>query len=68
MTNLVIAWGISLIVALGAFPQAVIRTLAYRSGQVDHTRTMLIACVVAVAVCVAGSISFAITSALLIAR
>jgi O-antigen/teichoic acid export membrane protein len=68
VSNLVIAWGICLIVALGAFPQAVVRTIAYRSGEVDHTRTMRIAATVAVATCAAGSVGFAITSALLVAR
>lgn len=67
MSNLVIAWGICLIVALGAFPQAVVRTIAYRSGEVDHTRTMLIAATVAVVLCAIGSIGVAITSALLVA-
>jgi len=52
----------------GRRPQAVVRTRAYRSGEVDHTRTMLIAATVAVALCVAGSIGLAITSALLAAR
>ena len=68
MNTLVILWGICLIVALGALPQAVVRTVAYRSGQVDHTRTMRIAATVAVVVCAAGSIGFAITSAVLAAR
>lgn len=40
MDWLLYAWGVALIVTLGALPPAVIRTLAYRSGQIDHTPTM----------------------------
>ncbi len=68
MSNLVILWGIFLIIAVGALPQAVVRTVAYQSGEVDHTRTMRIAATVAVAVCAAGSVGFAITSAVLAAQ
>jgi hypothetical protein len=63
-----IAWGHQPHRPDGRLPQAVLRTRAYRSGEVDHTRSMLIAATVAVALCVAGSIGFAITSALLPAR
>jgi hypothetical protein len=68
VSNLVILWAICLIVAVGAFPQAVVRTIAYRSGEVDHTPTMRIAATVAVALCVAGSVGFALSSAFLAAR
>jgi hypothetical protein len=68
MSGLVMAWGICLIVMLGALPQAVVRTIAYRSGEVDHTRTMRIAATFAVAVAGAGALGLAITSALLVTR
>lgn len=68
MSPLAIAWGVSLIVTLGALPQAVVRTVAYRSGEVDHTRTMRIAATFAVVVAVVGAVGLAVTSALLLAR
>lgn len=43
MSGLEIAWGMSLIVTLGALPVGILRMVVYRSGEIDHTRTMLIA-------------------------
>ncbi|WP_435741855.1 hypothetical protein [Nocardioides sp. SYSU DS0663] len=43
MTPLEIALGVALIVTLGALPVGLFRMAAYRSGDIDHTRTMFIA-------------------------
>jgi len=40
MGNLEIAWGVSIVVAGWFLPIGMIRMIAYRSGQVDHTRGM----------------------------
>jgi hypothetical protein len=54
-----------LVVTLGALPGGAVRMIAYRSGEVDHTRTMRIAAYVAVALGAAGLVTLAVTSALL---
>jgi hypothetical protein len=58
-------WGAALVVTLGALPVGAVRMIAYRSGEVDHTRTMRIAAYVAVALGAAGLVTLAVTSALL---
>ena len=68
MSTLAILWGCCLIITVGAFPQALTRTVAYRSGEVDHTPAMRIAATVAVVFFAVGAVGFAITSALLAAR
>lgn len=48
------AWGVAFIVTVGALVPGAIRTLAYRSGEVDHTRTMRIAATFAMVLGVIG--------------
>lgn len=43
MSPLEIALGISIIVTVGALPVGIFRMVVYRSGDIDHTRTMLVA-------------------------
>jgi hypothetical protein len=54
MDWLLYAWGVALIVTLGALPPGVIRTLAYQSGGIDHTPTMRTAARFAVTLGVVG--------------
>jgi hypothetical protein len=65
VTGLQIAWGIALIVVLGALPMGLLRAVAYRSGEVDHTRTMLIAATVALGLGLAGLVCLLVLSVLL---
>lgn len=65
MTGLQLAWAVSLIVALGALPMGLLRTVAYRSGEVDHTRTMLIAASVALGLGLVGVVCLVVFSVLL---
>ncbi len=61
------AWGVALIVTVGALPAAAIRTLAYRSGDIDHTRTMRTAAVFAVTLGLVGLVTWiGLTVALLL--
>jgi hypothetical protein len=47
MTTLQAAWGAALIASLWFVPVATIRVLAYRSGEVDHTKGMRTVAVIA---------------------
>lgn len=67
MSTLEIAWGIALIVTLGALPVGILRTVAYRSGEIDHTRTMRIAATVALTLGLIGLIGLVALAALSIA-
>jgi hypothetical protein len=42
MSGLQIAWALALLVTLCTLPVGIIRTVIYRSGDIDHTRTMRI--------------------------
>ncbi|HEY0949878.1 hypothetical protein [Nocardioides sp.] len=69
MSSLEIAWGVALIVTLGALPAGIVRTVAYRSGEIDHTRTMRIAATVALTLGLAGLVALvALSVALGLAR
>jgi hypothetical protein len=65
VSALQLLWGAAVVVTLGALPVGAVRMIAYRSGEVDHTRTMRIAAYVAVALGAAGLVTLAVTSALL---
>jgi hypothetical protein len=69
MSGLGIAWGIALIVTIGALPAGIWRTLAYRSGHIeaDHTPTMRIAAVFALTLGLFGLMSLMVLSVLLLA-
>jgi hypothetical protein len=54
MDGLTFAWVIALIVTLGALPSGIVRTLAYRSGQIDHTSAMRTAAAFALALGLLG--------------
>ena len=57
MSGLQIAWGIALIVTFGALPVGILRTLVYRSGDIDHTRTMRIAATFALTLGLVGLVA-----------
>ncbi|WP_148574059.1 hypothetical protein [Nocardioides caldifontis] len=67
MSPLLVAWGASLIVTLWALPVGIVRMLAYRSGETDHTPTMRTAAQVALALGLLGLVSLAVLSVLLLA-
>lgn len=62
MSGLEIAWGISLIVTLGTLPPGLVRTYAYRSGEVDHTPAMRTVAIVAMTLGVAGAVCLVVLS------
>jgi len=62
MDGLAFAWMIALIVTLGALPAGIVRMLAYRSGQIDHTPTMRIAAGFALALGLAGAVGLVVLS------
>ena len=68
MDTLEVLWGASLIIMLTALPMGLVRMVAYRSGERDHTETMLIALVVAMATGLLGLVGLVVTSFLLLVR
>ncbi|HSE71534.1 MAG TPA: hypothetical protein VLA97_12310 [Nocardioidaceae bacterium] len=68
MSGLEMAWGLSLLITLTALPVGMVRLLAYRSGEIDHTRTLLVAAVVAMSIGVLAALVLAVTSLLLMVR
>jgi hypothetical protein len=66
MSGLQMAWVLSLLITLTALPVGMVRLLAYRSGEIDHTRTLLVAAVVAMSIGVLAAVVLAVTSLLLI--
>jgi hypothetical protein len=60
-------WGLSLIVTLTALPMGLVRMVAYRSGERDHTQTMFIAMWVALGLGLLGLAGLLVTSVLLLA-
>lgn len=54
MDPLVFAWVVALIVTVGGLFPGAIRVLAYRSGEIDHTRTMRVAATFAIVVGLVG--------------
>lgn len=65
MSNLQVWWGIALIVTLGTLPVGIIRTLVYRSGEIDHTPTMRKAAAFALSLGLAGLVALAVLSVVL---
>ncbi|AIY19370.1 hypothetical protein ACIRN4_02940 [Pimelobacter simplex] len=68
MDGLTFAWSIALIVTAGTLPAGVVRTLAYRSGEVDHTPGMRMVATVAMAVGTVGLVCLVALSVALLAR
>lgn len=68
MSGLEIAWGLALIVTLGALPVGIFRTLAYRSRSIDHTRTMKIVATFAMTLGLTGLLCLVVLSAVLLGR
>ena len=66
MSPLIAAWGASLIVLLWALPVGIIRTLAYRSGGIDHTPTMRTVARFALGLGVVALVFFVLFSVLLL--
>jgi hypothetical protein len=66
VSALQLAWGASLLVLLTALPMGAIRMIAYRSGEIDHSQTMLIAASVALSIGVVALLVLVVTSALLL--
>ncbi|HET6625380.1 MAG TPA: hypothetical protein VFG63_03235 [Nocardioidaceae bacterium] len=66
MTGLQILWGVGLLVTLAALPMGAIRMLAYRSGEIDHSPTMLTAAWVALGIGLLGLVILVVTSVLLL--
>lgn len=64
--TLQVVWAAALLVTLAALPVGAVRMVAYRSGEVDHTRTMRIAMYVALAAGAAGLLALLVTSVLLL--
>jgi hypothetical protein len=68
MDPLVFAWVVALIVTVGGLFPGAIRTLAYRSGQIDHTPTMRTAAIFAVALGLVGLVCLVALSVVLLTR
>jgi hypothetical protein len=66
MDTLEVLWGASLIIMLTALPMGLVRLLAYRSGERDHTRTMFIALLVALGTGLLGLLGLVVTSLMLV--
>ncbi|MCR1781220.1 hypothetical protein KVF89_01615 [Nocardioides carbamazepini] len=61
------AWSVALIVTAGTLPAGVIRTLAYRSGSVDHTPGMRMVATVVLGIGLVGLVCFLALSVALLA-
>jgi hypothetical protein len=66
VSALQLAWDASLLVLLTALPMGAIRMIAYRSGEIDHSQTMLIAASVALSIGLVALLVLVVTSALLL--
>jgi hypothetical protein len=66
MSGLQLAWALSLLVTLTALPVGLVRMLAYRSGEVDHQPTLLVAALVGLGLGLAGLAALAVTSVMLV--
>jgi hypothetical protein len=67
MSPLQLAWVVSLLVTLTALPVGAVRMVAYRSGEIDHTQTLLIAASVALSLGVVALLALVVTSVMLLA-
>ncbi|WP_435768980.1 hypothetical protein [Nocardioides sp. SYSU DS0651] len=68
MDGLTFAWSIALIVTAGALPVGIFRTLAYRSGDIDHTPTMRTVAIFAMTLGLLGLVCFLALSVALLVR
>ncbi|MFC5730408.1 MULTISPECIES: hypothetical protein [Nocardioides] len=68
MDALTYAWTVSLLVTACTLPIGIIRTLAYRSGQIDHTPTMRTVAIFAMSLGLLGLLCFAALSAAMLLR
>lgn len=67
MSSLQLAWAVSLLVTLTALPVGAVRMVAYRSGEIDHTQTLLIAASVGLSLGVVALLALVVTSVMLLA-
>jgi len=68
MDGVVFAWSVALIVTAGTLPAGIVRTLAYRSGSVDHTPGMRMVAGVVLAIGMIALVCLAALSVVLLAR
>lgn len=68
MDPLVYFWAITLLAALWLVPYTMVRTLAYRSGQIDHTPTMKKVAIFSVTLTAIDVFALAVLSILILAR
>jgi len=62
------AWGVALIVTLGALPVGILRTVVYRSGDIDHTPTMRTVAIFAMTLGLVGLVCLVALSVALVLR
>ncbi len=62
------SWVIALIVTVMALPVGIIRTVIYRTGDIDHTRTMRIAAAFALVLGLVGLVALVALSVVIAAR
>lgn len=68
MDALTYAWTVALLVTACTLPVGIIRTLAYRSGEIDHTPTMRTVAILAMSLGLLGLLCFAALSTALLLR
>lgn len=68
MDPLLFALAVALIVTVGGLFPGAIRLLAYRSGEIDHTRTMWIAAMFAIGLGLLGLVCLIVLSVVLLLR
>lgn len=68
MDGLRAAWGLSLLITLVTLPVGVWRTLAYRSGSIDHTPTMRTVAVFAMTLGLAALATYLVLTVVLLVR
>lgn len=68
MDTLTTWWVVALIVTAMALPVGIIRTVIYRTGDIDHTRTMRIAAAFALALGLLGLLALVALSLVIVAR
>lgn len=68
MDGLRAAWGLSLLITLVTLPVGVWRTLAYRSGSIDHTPTMRTVAVFAMTLGLAALATYVVLTVVLLVR
>ncbi len=68
MDALTFAWGVALIVTAGALPPGIIRTVAYRSGEIDHTPAMRTVAIVAMTIGLTGLVCLVALSIAILLR